>query len=62
MIEFLINLKVNPSLANEFSSAAFRFGHTLIKNIPSRYYSDNSLIDSFNVSRIIQKVDEAFKY
>jgi peroxidase len=35
---------INPSIYNEFSTAAFRFGHTLINDILSRVSSTGSIV------------------
>jgi len=52
--------KVDPSLANEFGVAAFRFGHTLIRNSLDRYNLNHQNINSVvELSSIIFDVTEA---
>lgn len=44
------NPYVDPSIANEFSTAAFRVGHTLLTSDLQRLNNDGSVIDAGNLS------------
>lgn len=55
-------IKVNPSLAGEFSTAAFRFGHTLVKSSIKRSDGNGVSKGSVNLSDIIFRPVEAYKY
>ena len=50
---------VNPSLSNEFVTAGFRFGHTLIRNILSRA-QNNQLKSSIPLQDIVFRPVEAY--
>lgn len=53
---------VNPSLANEFSTAVLRFGHSSIHYLLSRYDSaSNNLGSDINLNDNTFITDEAFK-
>lgn len=55
------DMKVNPSTANEFSTAAFRFGHTLVRNKMGRFDKNNLFMaPSVNLSETMFKPDEAY--
>ena len=41
---------VNPNIANEFSTAAYRFGHTMLSPELLRLNNDGSVIDAGNIS------------
>lgn len=52
---------VNPALANEFATSAFRFGHTLIRQQLDRYNFQHNLVAStVNLSAIIFNSNEAY--
>lgn len=56
------NPKINPTIANEFATAAFRFGHTLVRNNFGRYDGNGYMIAaSLNISEIIFKNIQAYK-
>ena len=57
-------MKINPQLANEFATAGFRFGHTLIRNTLNRFDVNNQRITSspaLILQDIIFKPTEAYK-
>lgn len=53
--------RINPSVFNEFTTVAMRFGHSLVRNQLSRFSPTNTLIGSVNISKMIFQVDEAYK-
>jgi peroxidase len=54
------NQDVNPHLAAEFSTAAFRFGHTLLRSFITKV--DNKMVnfDNLTLSSIMFKNNEAY--
>ncbi len=55
------NSKVNPSIANEFAAAAFRYGHTTVRNQFSRRNINNQQTSTVNLGDIIFRPVEAYK-
>ena len=55
------DVTVDPTIANEFSTGAFRFGHTLIKNHFSRADINNRKFSRINLSDTIFRPVEAYK-
>ncbi len=55
------NSNINPSIVNEFATAAFRFGHVTIRNWYSRYTPSNLKFDELLLSNIMLITDAAFK-
>ena len=55
---------INPSMYNEFSVAAFRFGHSLIRQQSNHYDVNNNQIknSSYNLETTIQKSDVCFRF
>ena len=54
---------INPSLYNEFSSAAFRMGHSLIRQQSFRYDVNNNQLKNtiYNFESIVFKSDLAYE-
>ena len=52
---------VNPSMANEFTTAAFRFGHSMIRNQYSRADQSNKKFAKVNLGEMIFRPVEAYK-
>ena len=49
-------------MSNEFVTAAFRFGHTIVNNQYPRFNRNNTIIDNIlSISDINFKSDEAYK-
>ncbi|RNA39523.1 Dual oxidase 2 [Brachionus plicatilis] len=53
-------MKINPAIANEFSTAAFRFGHTLIRDKFTRYDENDQKIKAINFTDMSFKSDLAY--
>jgi peroxidase len=60
---FIYLLKVNPTIANEFAAASFRFGHTLVNNQVMRMNQNGQRTDrDVFLSEIIFRPVEAYKF
>jgi hypothetical protein len=56
------SFKINPALAGEFSTAAFRFGHTLVRPRFSRFNANmQSTSPAINLQDIIFRPVEIYK-
>ena len=55
------DVNANPSTANEFAAAAFRFGHNMVRNTVSRYSKEGQAIDSIDQADIILDTTKAFE-
>ncbi len=57
----MINIfQVDPTIANEFATAAYRFGHTLVNGFVRRFNSHHQMIDEIPLSRVIFRPIEAY--
>jgi hypothetical protein len=55
---------INPSLYNEFTTAAFRFGHSLIRQASGRFDKNNNQLrgGNYNFQSIVFQSDFAYRF
>jgi Animal haem peroxidase len=56
----LFHCKINPTISNEFATAAFRFGHTLVNNYVRRFNTQRKMIEEMPLADIIFSPVEAY--
>ncbi|XP_022651813.1 peroxidase-like isoform X2 [Varroa destructor] len=53
--------KINAAIRQEFQSAAFRFGHTLLPDVTDRYNKFHEKIESIRLSRLLRQPYDLYK-
>lgn len=51
---------VDATISNEFATAAYRFGHTLVNGFVRRFDAQHQMIDEIPLSRVIFRPSEAY--
>ncbi len=52
--------QIDPTITNEFATAAYRFGHTLVNGFVRRFNNQHQMIEEIPVSRVIFRPIEAY--
>lgn len=54
------NPSTNPTITNEFATAAYRFGHSLVNGFLRRFNSQHQLIEEISLSQLLFRPFEAY--
>ncbi len=60
MFKYSFNFEINPTVSNEFATAAFRFGHTLVNSFVRRCDNQYKIIGELPLSHVIFRPVEAY--